>query len=103
MLAGHREWLAIANDCAGERRAGGSRELDGDIAAEERLVAGNEHRLEVAGAGHEHRLAALGFALHQYFVPRAEHAEVPLACAGAHGVHEALETLTRDFCGDRPL
>src|SRR5215207_5285183 len=102
-LAGHRQRLALADDRAGECRAGGTGELHGQVAAEHRRIAGDEDGLEVARTRHEHRLATLRLTLHQHLVPRAEQPEIPLSRPGTHERDEPLQALARDVGWDGQL
>src|SRR4051812_380457 len=77
-LREHRQRLSFLHDLSGKRRAGGSREFDVEIRADQALVTVNQHRLEVARARLQ-ELALPGELLHQHLDALAESGEVLVA------------------------
>src|SRR6476620_6057829 len=67
----HRQRCPLSDYLAEESGTGGPRQLDGEILADQREVAGDHHRPEIAGAGLEKSAAPSGF-LDQNFTALTE-------------------------------
>src|SRR5438093_3364420 len=72
ILDGDGEGPSLRDDLSGEGRSGRAGELDVEILAEHARVAGDEHRLEVAGARLHEVAAAARLLLDEDLVPLAE-------------------------------
>ena len=90
----YRHWQrqSLTHDRTGERRAGGTGELDRRVAPNHCCIAGNDDSLEIARARLKQASATRLF-LDQYFAPLAKLSKVAVPDAGANSVDEPAKAI----------